>query len=155
MKQNQALQHWLFVRHDNDCKRRINMRHVFIATAATAMMMSLAHAQTATTTETEVFVTAQPTDALSSNIVGLNVSDAEGTVFGEIKDLVVTQDELSGYIVSVGGFLGIGEKYVIVSPESVNLNYLDDSKSWEATMSATKEEIEKAPEFKYEGRWAK
>lgn len=131
------------------------MRRIFIATAATALMMSLAHAQTVTTTETEVFVTAQPTDILSSNIVGLNVADAEGTVFGEIKDVIISQNELSGYIVSVGGFLGIGERYVIVSPESVNITYLDDSKSWEATMSATKEEIEKAPEFKYEGRWAK
>lgn len=131
------------------------MRRIFIATAATALMMSLAHAQTVTTTETEVFVTAQPTDILSSNIIGLNVADAEGTVFGEIKDVIISQNELSGYIVSVGGFLGIGERYVIVSPESVNITYLDDSKSWEATMSATKEEIEKAPEFKYEGRWAK
>ncbi|GAA0605588.1 PRC-barrel domain-containing protein [Paenochrobactrum glaciei] len=131
------------------------MRRILITTLATAAMISFAHAQTVTTTETEVFVTAQPTDVLSSNVVGLNVSDAEGTVFGEIKDLIVSDNELAGYIVSVGGFLGIGEKYVIVSPQSVNITYVADDKSWQATMSATKEEIEKAPEFKYVGRWEK
>lgn len=131
------------------------MRRILITTLATAAMISFAHAQTVTTTETEVFVTAQPTDVLSSNVVGLNVSDAEGTVFGEIKDLIVSDNELAGYIVSVGGFLGIGEKYVIVSPQSVNITYVADDKSWQATMSATKEEIEKAPEFKYEERWEK
>ncbi|WP_374832997.1 hypothetical protein [Paenochrobactrum pullorum] len=51
--------------------------------------------------------------------------------------------------------LGIAEKYVIVSPQSVNITYVADDKKWQATMSATKEEIEKAPEFKYEGRWEK
>lgn len=131
------------------------MSRLLIATAATAIMMSFANAQTVTTTETEVFVTAQPTDILSSNVVGLNVTDAEGTTFGEIKDVIISQNELSGYIVSVGGFLGIGEKYVIVSPESINITYVDDSKNWQATMNSTKEQIEKAPEFKYEGRWDK
>lgn len=131
------------------------MRRILIATLTTAAMLSFAHAQTVTTTETEVFVTAQPTDVLSSNLVGLNVLDAEGTAFGEIKDLIVSDNELAGYILSVGGFLGIGEKYVIVSPQSVNVTYVKDDKTWQATMSATKEEIEKAPEFKYEGRWEK
>ncbi|MGU3575626.1 PRC-barrel domain-containing protein [Brucellaceae bacterium C25G] len=131
------------------------MSRLLIATAATAIMMSFANAQTVTTTETEIFVTAQPTDILSSNVVGLNVTDAEGTTFGEIKDVIISQSELSGYIVSVGGFLGIGEKYVIVSPESINITYVDDSKNWQATMNSTKEQIEKAPEFKYEGRWDK
>ncbi len=131
------------------------MRRILITTLATAAMISFAHAQTVTTRETEVFVTAQPTDVLSSNVVGLNVSDAEGTVFGEIKDLIVSDNTLAGYIVSVGGFLGIGEKYVIVSPQSVNITYVAEDKTWQATMSATKEEIEKAPEFKYEDRWEK
>ncbi|MBB6261908.1 hypothetical protein FHS77_002475 [Paenochrobactrum gallinarii] len=131
------------------------MRRILITSLATAAMITFAHAQTVTTTETELFVTAQPTDVLSSNVVGLNVSDAEGTVFGEIKDLIVSDNALAGYIVSVGGFLGIGERYVIVSPQSVNITYVADDKTWQATMSATKEEIEKAPEFKYEGRWEK
>lgn len=131
------------------------MRRILITSLATAAMITFAHAQTVTTTETEVFVTAQPTDVLSSNVVGLNVSDAEGTVFGEIKDLIVSDNGLAGYIISVGGFLGIGEKYVIVSPQSVNITYVADDKTWQATMSATKEEVEKAPEFKYEGRWEK
>lgn len=161
------------------------MRRIFIATAAASLMATFALAQQPATTEpstttspttttqpptttppmtttqpmttsqTEAFLVAQPTDALSSQIVGLNVADAEGTVFGEIKDILVSQDGRLGYIVSVGGFLGIGERYVIVSPETITITYLDDSNSWEAKINATKEELEKAPEFKYEGRWEK
>lgn len=147
------------------------MRRIFIATAAATLAMSFAYAQQSdttppttttspmttnqpmTTTQTEVFLTAQPTDVLSSKILGLNVADAEGTVFGEIKDIIISQDGRLGYIVSVGGFLGIGEKYVIVSPDTLNITYVDDGNDLQATMTATKEDIEKAPEFKYEGRW--
>lgn len=147
------------------------MRRIFIATAAATLAMSFAYAQQSdttspttttspmttnqpmTTTQTEVFLTAQPTDVLSSQILGLNVADAEGNVFGEIKDIIISQDGRLGYIVSVGGFLGIGEKYVIVSPDTLNITYVDDGNDLQATMTATKEDIEKAPEFKYEGRW--
>ncbi|MCY1312817.1 PRC-barrel domain protein [compost metagenome] len=106
-------------------------------------------------TQTEVFVTAKPTDVLSYNLVGLNILNGDNTNIGEIKDLIISNAQLTGYIVSVGGFLGVGEKYVVVSPEAVDITYFDDEKKWSAVMNSTKEEIQKAPEFKYEGRWAK
>ncbi|WOC14580.1 PRC-barrel domain-containing protein [Pseudochrobactrum sp. MP213Fo] len=133
------------------------MRRILIALATSAAMVSFASAQTATTTSTttEMFVTAKPTDVLSYNLIGLNIVDAENNTIGEIKDLIISEGQLTGYIVSVGGFLGIGEKYVIVSPESVQVNYAEADKKWTAVMAATKEQVEKATEFKYEGRWAK
>ena len=133
------------------------MRRILIALAASAAMVSFASAQTATTTATptEMFVTAQPTDVLSYNLVGLNIVDGEDKTIGEIKDLIISEGQLSGFIVSVGGFLGMGEKYVIVSPASITVTYSETDKKWAAKMSATKEAVEKAPEFKYEGRWAK
>ncbi|MEP9372353.1 PRC-barrel domain containing protein, partial [Mesorhizobium sp. KR1-2] len=54
---------------------------------------------------------------------------------------------------SVGGFLGMGEHYVVVSPSALKIFYLENDKKWTATMNATKEELKSAPEFKYEGRW--
>lgn len=131
------------------------MRRLLIAAVATAALMSFATAQTATTTTTNVFVTAKPTDVLSYNLIGLNIVNGENNTIGEIKDLIISDGQLSGYIVSVGGFLGMGEKYVIVSPASVEVNYSEGDKKWSATMQATKEQLENAAAFKYEGRWAK
>ncbi len=133
------------------------MRRFIMAMAATAALTSFAHAQatTATTTTTEVFVTAKPTDVLSYNLVGLNIVNGEDKTIGEIKDLIISDGQLAGYIVSVGGFLGMGDKYVIVSPSAVDVVYSESDKKWSAKMNATKDELQKAPEFKYEGRWSK
>lgn len=140
------------------------MQKVLIALGVVSLLSGPALAQTAkstatqtdaTTTTTETFVTAQPTDVLSSNLVGLNVTNAGKEEIGEIKDVVISNAQLAGYIVSVGGFLGMGEHYVLVSPSAVKVNYSENDKKWTAAMDATKDQLKAAPEFKYEGRWAK
>ena len=127
------------------------MRRALIVLAAIMLAGGAASAQTVVTTET--FVTAKPTDVLSYNLFGLNVTSNTNETIGEIKDLILSQGELSGYIVSVGGFLGMGERYVIVRPSAVKVTYDDNDKKWHAVMNATKDQLKAAPEFKYEGRW--
>jgi len=127
------------------------MRRALIVLAAIMLAGGAASAQTVVTTET--FVSAKPTDVLSYNLVGLNVTNNTNETIGEIKDLILSQGELSGYIVSVGGFLGMGERYVIVRPSAVKVTYDDNDKKWHAVMNATKDQLKTAPEFKYEGRW--
>lgn len=131
------------------------MRRMLLAAAATLAFASFAHAQTATVAAKEVFVIAEPTAVLSYNLIGLKIVNGDDATIGEIKDLIIANGQLTGYIVSVGGFLGVGERYVIVAPDAVDITYFDDDKKWSAVMNSTKEEIEKAPEFKYDGRWAK
>jgi len=131
------------------------MRNLLVAVALASSLagVSGAHAQIAATATREVYIKAQPTDVLSSNLIGLNVqSNAKETV-GEIKDLVVSNGALSGMIMSVGGFLGIGERYVVVTPAAVKVVYSENDKKWSATMDTTKDALKAAPEFKYEGRW--
>jgi hypothetical protein len=132
------------------------MRRALIALAAIMLAGGAASAQTAVTTTSETFVTAKPTDVLSYNLVGLNVTNNANETIGEIKDLILLQGELAGYIVSVGGFLGMGERYVIVRPSAVKLfsvAYDEKNKKWHAVLNATKEQLKTAPEFKYEGGW--
>lgn len=129
------------------------MRRILIAIAATTLLTGAAFAQTAVTTTTETFVTAKPTDVLTNNLIGLNVTNEANETIGEIKDLILSQGDLSGYIVSVGGFLGLGERYVIVSPRAVKVSYAENDNKWHAVMNATKDQLKAAPEFKYEGRW--
>jgi PRC-barrel domain len=129
------------------------MRRIFLALTATALLLAAASAQQAVTTMTEVFVTAKPTDVLSSNLIDLNITNAANETVGEIKDLVLSQGDLSGYVVSVGGFLGIGERYVVVHPNAVQISYTENDRKWHAVMNTTKDQLRAAPEFKYEGRW--
>jgi hypothetical protein len=124
---------------------------MLISIAAASVLSTAALAQTAVTEGT--FVRAQPTDVLSYNLIGLNVTNTAKENIGEIKDLIISNEQLTGYIVSAGGFLGMGEHYVVVSPRALKVNYVEADKKWYATMNATKDQLKAAPEFKYEGRW--
>ncbi len=130
------------------------MRRTLIALAATAaLVMPVVPALAQSTVATETFVKANATDVLSYNLIGLNVVNGQKETVGEIKDLILSQGQLSGYILSVGGFLGMGERYVIVRPSAVKVMYNETDKKWTAMMDATKDQLKGAPEFKYDGRW--
>jgi hypothetical protein len=49
----------------------------------------------------------------------------------------------------------MGERYVIVDPSAVKIDYMEADKKWLATMTITKDQLKTAPEFKYEGRWGR
>jgi sporulation protein YlmC with PRC-barrel domain len=100
------------------------------------------------------FVTLQQSDMLSSNVVGLDIYDTSNNDIGKIQDVAFDSSKtVKGYVVSVGGFLGMGSRYVIVDPGSVNVMYDNANKRWHASMNATKDQLKAAPEFKYEGAW--
>lgn len=78
-------------------------------------------------------------------MVGLDVVNNNKEELGEIDNLIVTEpDNILYAIVSVGGFLGIGEKLVAVPV--ANLTKTKDDK---VLLDVTKEQIENAPEFRY------
>jgi sporulation protein YlmC with PRC-barrel domain len=85
----------------------------------------------------------------ASEIIGLNVMspDNENTI-GEIDDLVL--DAQTGKIryaaVSVGGFLGIGEKMVAVPWQAFEQRRDEDGDLY-ISLNTTKEKLEKAPGF--------
>lgn len=130
------------------------MRRTLIALAATAaLVLPVVPAMAQSTVATETFVKANATDVLSYNLIGLNITNGQNETVGEIKDLILSQGQLTGYVISVGGFLGMGERYVIVRPSAVKVAYNENDKKWTAMMDATKDQLKGAPEFKYEGRW--
>ena len=100
------------------------------------------------------FINLQGGDMLSSNVVGLEVYDNQKNDLGKIQDVAFDSSKaVKGYILSVGGFLGMGTRYVAVDPGSVNIQYDANAKKWRASMNATKDELKNAPEFKYQGQW--
>ncbi|MCJ2024126.1 PRC-barrel domain-containing protein [Methylobacterium sp. J-067] len=132
------------------------MRRLVLASLAAALLAGPALAAEHNATPPTVapkFVSVPQDAVLSYNLIGLNVTDAQNNTVGEIKDLVIESQKLSGYILSVGGFLGMGERYVVVGPDSIALGYDADAKKWKAIIGATKDQLKSAPEFKYDGKF--
>lgn len=126
------------------------MRRSLIVLAALSALPVAALAQAQMTH----FLTMQNDDMLSSNLVGLDVYDNANHDIGTIKDVAFDGSKMmKGYIVSVGGILGMGTHYVAVNADSVKVKYDMADKKWHANMNATKDELKAAPEFKYQGEW--
>jgi sporulation protein YlmC with PRC-barrel domain len=100
------------------------------------------------------FAQIQNTNMLSSNVVGLDIYNGQNDKIGKIQDIAFDESkQLTGYILSVGGFLGMGTHYVAVNPSSLNIAYDAQNRVWRASMNATKDQLKAAPEFKYGGQW--
>ena len=100
------------------------------------------------------FVSLQNSAMLSSNVVGLDIYNQQNNNIGKIQDVAFDSSKtIAGYILSVGGFLGMGTHYVAVDPDTVAIKYDAANKVWRATMNASKDQLKAAPEFKYEGQW--
>ena len=100
------------------------------------------------------FVAVDQNEKLSSNFVGLNVYNASNQNIGQIKDIAVgPAGRARAYIVSVGGFLGMGTHYVAMNPWAVQVSYNTSDRKWHATTNATSDQLKSAPAFQYTGRW--
>lgn len=78
-----------------------------------------------------------------------SVYDTQNNKIGDIKDVLVDDEgRVNALIVSVGGFLGAGEKDVAVKFDAVKKSEKDNSVS--LTMNASKDELKSAPGLKYD-----
>ena len=96
-----------------------------------------------------MFTSVPASDELSSKVVGLDVYNNDHQNIGTIKDVAYNGTSVSGYILGVGGFLGMGDHYVAVRPSAVKLGYDTKDSKWHATMDANAGQLKSAPEYKY------
>ena len=81
----------------------------------------------------------------TSKVVGSSVINEANETVGTIDDLIVTpSDKVPFAVLSVGGFLGMGTKYVVVPYNSLQVR---DNKM--VLVGATKESLKGLPEFNY------
>lgn len=86
-------------------------------------------------------------DENAAKMIGQDVVNQEGDEVGTIDNILITDtDNVEYAIVSVGGFLGIGEKLVAVP--IINLQF-NKEKENVLLKNITKEQLESAPEFDY------
>jgi hypothetical protein len=129
------------------------MKKIALITASLALLAGPVLAEDAKTTGTAPadakFSTVPNDEILSSKLKGLNVHNQKDESVGAIADFAIKNSQVDALILSVGGFLGVGEHYVAVSPSSVNIRYDSANDNWLASMNTTKEALMAAPEFKY------
>lgn len=94
-----------------------------------------------------MFIYVPAHDELSSNVVGLNVYNDDKQNIGTITDIALDAAGLNGYIVDIGGFLGMGDRYVVVRPSAISFSVQDNT--WHATMNVNADQLRAAPEYKY------
>ena len=81
----------------------------------------------------------------TSKVVGSTVVNEANETVGTIDDLIVTPTEKVPFaVLSVGGFLGMGSKYVVVP-----FNSLQVKDKQMVLPGATKDSLKALPEFKY------
>jgi hypothetical protein len=81
----------------------------------------------------------------TSKVVGSAVVNEANETVGAIDDLIVTPNETVPFaVLSVGGFLGMGSKYVVVPFSAL---HVQDKKM--VLPGATKDSLKSLPDFKY------
>ncbi|SEO48305.1 PRC-barrel domain-containing protein [Aquisalimonas asiatica] len=95
----------------------------------------------------------KPADGYHANdLIGKSVmSTTEDEEVGSISDLVIDQDgSITAVVVGVGGFLGIGEKDVALSWDSVDLAQDADDETV-VRVDADEDTLDNAPEYEDAG----
>jgi sporulation protein YlmC with PRC-barrel domain len=107
----------------------------------------------ATSAQAQVLSAIPNTTTTITSYYKKNVYDRADAKIGEITDVLVDRDgKIDGFMMAVGGFLGIGEKNVAVPFDAVKVSQRNDG--WWLTMDSTKDQLQKAPGFKYDSNKA-
>jgi len=136
------------------------LKKIMITTALSTMMIGAAAAQTppASTTTTPSatpaapaatsapaagdakFINAQTGDQwLSSNFIGVDVMGPNDEKIGDVADILFDRNgNVVGYVVGVGGFLGIGAKNVALAPSSFQVVPASDASATTGSASAAR-----------------
>lgn len=84
-------------------------------------------------------------DLRASELIGSPVLDERGSELGQIDDLIVSRDdEIVSVLVSVGGFLGVGDKQVAIPYEELKVS----PETRELFLAMGEEQLMDLPEYR-------
>jgi sporulation protein YlmC with PRC-barrel domain len=106
-------------------------------------------AEAPTTPVTGQIVVQDANTILVKDLIGQTVYAPDKTKIGSISDLILSKDgkTVEGFVIGVGGFLGIGEKSVAMKIDRLKMT-AEPNGSFELAMDAKKEELTNTPTFK-------
>jgi sporulation protein YlmC with PRC-barrel domain len=83
----------------------------------------------------------------ASEIIGAKVNTADGTNIGEISEVIVQSNgSINGVVIDVGGFLGLGEKPVLLGWN--DLSFAGDANDVVVSTALSKEQLNSMPAYK-------
>jgi hypothetical protein len=87
---------------------------------------------------------------LAKDLIGQTVYAPDKAKIGSISDLILSKDgkTVQGFVIGVGGFLGIGEKSVALQMDRLQMQSKPEGGGWQLVMDVKKEELSNAPAFK-------
>jgi len=87
---------------------------------------------------------------LAKDLIGQTVYAPDKAKIGSISDLILSKDAkaVEGFVIGVGGFLGIGEKSVALKMDRLDMTPNPQGDGLVLMMGANKEELKNAPTFK-------
>ncbi len=92
----------------------------------------------------------KPDQFLASKFRGTDVLGTDNAKIGDVSDILFEKDgKIQAYVVSVGGFLGLGSKHVAIEPTAFQVVTGDKSKneSDKLKLSMTKDQLKQAANF--------
>ena len=86
---------------------------------------------------------------LAKDLIGQTVYDPDNAKIGSISDLILSKDGKSaeGFVIGVGGFLGIGEKAVALKLDRLKMTPEQDG-SLSSRWTSRRRSLSNAPTFK-------
>ncbi len=99
----------------------------------------------------------------ASKVIGVNVYNENNDKIGDVSELIIdSSGRVDGAVVSVGGFLGMGEHLVVVPMDKLKFSNeagktttgttSSNTRQWypdRAVLNATKDQLKSLPQFKY------
>ena len=140
------------------------MRLIPAVILACTLASPMAMAQnTATTPSAAAAPVAAAGQWRASKLVGVNIYNEQNDKIGDINDVIINSSgKVDGVVVSVGGFLGMGEHDVLMKLSQIKFankagttttgSTSSNSKQWypdRGTVNATKDQLKAMPQFKY------
>jgi sporulation protein YlmC with PRC-barrel domain len=139
------------------------LKRLMITTALSTVVATAAFAQTTSSPNTSSpppamksessgsakFVTAQQSDQwLATKFKGTDVVGSDNQKIGDVSDILFDKTgKVDAFVISVGGFLGMGSKEVALAPSSFDVIPGQNGAADKLKLSATKDELKNAQTF--------
>jgi sporulation protein YlmC with PRC-barrel domain len=103
---------------------------------------------TASSTGATVVTTQSPDQFLASKFKGTDVVGSDDKKIGDVSDILFDKEgKIEAYVISVGGFLGVGAKDVALAPTAFEVIKGSNGSSDKLKLSMNKDELKQAQNF--------
>lgn len=118
------------------------------STSGAAMTSSPSASAPSSASGAKIVTTQSPDQWLASKFKGTDVVGTDDKKIGDVSDILFDKDgKIEAFIVSVGGFLGVGSKDVALAPTAFEVVKGSDGSSDKLKLAMNKDELKQAQNF--------